>query len=797
MRFLPSLLYCLAFGLAFAVPAGAQSVVTGIVLAGDTSDPLGAATIQIDDTYVGTVANADGRFSLEVSEFPASITVRFVGYASETRTLTGPPSSELRFVLSPVPYQLSEIVVSSEDPAVGIMRRVIAKKQERRERLQTLTADAYNRFTVENDTGIVSIAEGLSEFLWDRERGGREVVTATRKTDNLDFTDFLPAAMFITNLYDDDIDVMGHNLMGITHPKAISMYNFRLVSTTQQEGRDVYTIRVDTWSKLSTGFEGTITVADQDDTLLSVDLQPNDTFLFPPPFQNVTAVFSQQYLPFADDQWLPADFRSRMSIDVGIPGVLDFPVITINQFSRLSDYEVNVALPDSVFEEKGMVRVDSVQVAQDELLDQPGRSVPLTEVETVAYASIDSTDTIEEAFAPGGVLGRAARLNMDDGDGDEAGSRGGGAISKLNLSPDLGYNRVEGLSPALSARIGRDIQLYGRFGRAFGLEENAYGYGARVRRDGYRLEVGWDKRVRTTYASWTRSRVENSLAFVLGAQDYFDYYRSERLHGKVTVPDRGAWPEVTVGVTREDASGAPQTSDWQLLKDEPVLSNPALPSTRVGAFEIGLEWGEKPDPFGIVGLNWARFDVEIAQSGFLGSDHNFLRGRMLGTWSVNTFYRRRFVPPALQVHLNVGVSRGELPYHRLWTVDGSNRASKPGSLRTLFGRPLTGDKTAFIGWEHNFRTVPFERLGLRGLVRRNLGIILYGGHGRSWLREENRPGSALAGLAPTGWPLQVPDNWHHEVGASLNGLFGMLRLDLTRRLDSPEWALGFGVAKLF
>ncbi|NNE71590.1 MAG: hypothetical protein HKN29_14670 [Rhodothermales bacterium] len=151
---------------------------------------------------------------------------------------------------------------------------------------------------------------------------------------------------------------------------------------------------------------------------------------------------------------------------------------------------------------------------------------------------------------------------------------------------------------------------------------------------------------------------------------------------------------------------------------------------------------------------------------------------------------------ALQVHLNVGMSLHEVPLHRLWTVDGSNRGSKPGSLRTLHGRPMTGDRTAFLGWEHNFRTVPFERLGLRPLVRRNLGIIVYGGHGRSWIRPENDPVPGLNGILPSGWPLQVPTQWHHEVGVSLNGIFGMLRLDVTRRLDRPEWALGFGVAKL-
>ncbi len=783
--------------LSAALVSAQQTVVTGRVFDAATQAPLPSATIQIADSFIGTVANSDGRFRIEVPGFPATLTIRFVGYTSASRVLESRPPGPLRVELTPAPYQLSEIVVSAEDPAVGIMRRVIARKIERRSRLETLRAEAYNRFTISNDTGIVSIAEGLSQFVWDRDRGSREVVTATRKTENLAFSEFLPVALLITNLYDDNIDVMDHDLMGVTHPDAIGYYRFRLEGTHRQDGRDVYTISVKTRSKLSSGFVGVITVADQDDAMLSVDLRPNESFLFPPPLQRVGVTFSQQYLPYGDDFWFPADFRSKMNIKVGIPGILVFPEILINQFSRLSDYEVNVSLPDSLFESKRRVSVDSVSVKDDALLDQPGRAVPLSELEEVAYAEIDSTETMEKAFAPGGLFGRAARLQMSAEEQSEAGAGGGrGTLGSLDFRPDLGYNRVEGFSPALSVSMGGDFRVSGRFGRSFGLEENVYGFGARLRLNGYRLEGGWDRRLRPTYESWTHSRFENSVAFVLGAQDYFDYYRSERITAELRIPGSRTLPEVTVGIIRDDASQVPMTTDWRLLNDEPVGANPGIRASRTGAFRLTAELGEEPDPFGVAGSNWIGGLLEVAQTGFLGSDHNYVRGRLRATLTIPTFYRRRFLPQDLQLHLNVGVSTGEVPRHRLWTVDGSNRTSKPGGLRTLAGRPLVGDRTAFLGWEHNFRTVPFERLGLRAAARKNLGIIVYGGHGRSWLRDENRP-PVSAGLFPDSWTPLVSDAWHHEVGVSLNGLFGWIRLDLTRRLDEPEWALGLGIAKLF
>ena len=93
-----------------------------------------------------------------------------------------------------------------------------------------------------------------------------------------------------------------------------------------------------------------------------------------------------------------------------------------------------------------------------------------------------------------------------------------------------------------------------------------------------------------------------------------------------------------------------------------------------------------------------------------------------------------------------------------------------------------------VTWEHNFRTVPLERIGWRWAVERGWGIVAFGGHGSTWMRDAAR--QRWLGDA-------VPDGWHHEVGVSLSGLFGLLRLDLARRIDAPGWAVGFGAARLF
>ena len=93
----------------------------------------------------------------------------------------------------------------------------------------------------------------------------------------------------------------------------------------------------------------------------------------------------------------------------------------------------------------------------------------------------------------------------------------------------------------------------------------------------------------------------------------------------------------------------------------------------------------------------------------------------------------------------------------------------------LQGHPYEGPRYAALFWEHNFRTVPFEYLGLWGFVRRGMGLIVHGASGHTW----------GDGASST---MRSTHGWHHELGASLI-LYGIFRFDVTRRVDRAGWRL--------
>ena len=114
-----------------------------------------------------------------------------------------------------------------------------------------------------------------------------------------------------------------------------------------------------------------------------------------------------------------------------------------------------------------------------------------------------------------------------------------------------------------------------------------------------------------------------------------------------------------------------------------------------------------------------------------------------------------------------------------------------GVFRSLRGRPVEGDRYVAAMWEHDFRSVPFELLGLEALAARNIGLSVFGAHGRTWLDGYDRDALAL-------WVVQPSDGWVHEVGVSLHGgFFVPVRLDLAYRVDDPGLFVSFGVARLF
>ena len=763
---------------------GWSQVVTGRVVDAQTDVPLPAATIHVAGTFRGTITNTEGHFEINPDVYPADLVVRFLGFRSDTVRVAEAGSITVR--LEPASIELETLTVTAEDPGMRIMREVIRRKQDWRADLDTYKAQAYTRIVFANEEGIVAIGESASTAWWKRDQGFREVQSGSRSTDNMDEINLMPAAILMNNLYDDDIFVYGYMLRGVTHPNALRHYDFKLIQTRRIDGVAYHDIEAAPRSVLGSGFVGRITVHGDEYAMVDVELRPGKAFMFPPPIKSLNVTLRQQFFNFGTAAWLPVDMQSENSLEVSIGPLLSFPKINVDLVGRFTDYQINVPVPDSLFARDDLVVLDSAAVESGAVFEEDGVVVPYTPLETLAYESIDSTMTLEKAYEPQGALARALRAQNEI---ERASERTFSLVlfPGIQKTPRLHYNRVDGLHAGLGLgyTIKQVVKLSGGGGWSSGLDgSERWAYDASIGWDlelanniDLNLEGGYSARTKPTYTAEHRTQFTNSFSvFMYGRDDHFDYYRAAGQFVSAKLRTGRRRHSVNLTWRSETHAQLPLTTSYDLSGNkEPQRPNGLIPEGLMRS--ITASWATGQPPMTIVGTvsgaNEIRFQVERT---IPGSDFSFTRYAASAYWRWDTMLSRRLLPATLDVRAIVGASTGELPPQRIHIVERGNGNFRPfGTLRAYGGLPYTGKQVAAVFWEHNFRSIPFELVGLRGLARRGYNMLIFGGH--AWIKN---------------------DAWlpRHEVGASLSGILGLFRFDVAKPLSEPGIQWGWGVARL-
>nr|MCU0395207.1 DUF5686 and carboxypeptidase regulatory-like domain-containing protein [Chitinophagaceae bacterium] len=109
-----------------------QSLVKGKVI-NPYGVPLPYASVYIKGNTRGTVANADGQYSLELPAGTYTLVCAYVGYQKTEQKITlGKDALVVNFALNFQQTSLGEVVVkaNAEDPAYAIIRNAIRKRPE-------------------------------------------------------------------------------------------------------------------------------------------------------------------------------------------------------------------------------------------------------------------------------------------------------------------------------------------------------------------------------------------------------------------------------------------------------------------------------------------------------------------------------------------------------------------------------------------------------------------------------------------------------------------------------------------
>ena len=340
-RFATALLL-LAASAASAQPA----VLEGRVLDAETAAPLPGATAQAVGGR-GAVADAEGFFRLALAGLPATVVVRFVGYRPDTlrigRADAGADGRVRRTVrLAPAATPLDEVTVTTENPAVGVLRRVLARKAELRRRFPAYAAEGYARLTLSrlpygvSEGQVVRIEEALTNVFWRADGGGREEVVARRRVPEGGPFRYVGLDAVPDLFFDDAVVLDGVRFPTPTHPDALALYDVRLGAITESDGRRYLDIAVTPRGRV--GLQGRIRVVDSLFVLAEAELRPGA-----PSHGGLVQAFEATYrVAFspagdpAEGVWLPERFEKEGSVDVGAAGVR-LPTVRFRQVTLLDN----------------------------------------------------------------------------------------------------------------------------------------------------------------------------------------------------------------------------------------------------------------------------------------------------------------------------------------------------------------------------------------------------------------------------------------------------------------------------
>jgi hypothetical protein len=396
----------------------AFSTITSAQVIGTITDqndkPVPFVNILIENTYKGTTSNDDGYYELNISE-PKTYTIiyTFIGYKTvKKKVAIDKFPFTIDVMLEEELVSLDEVLVNSEEnPANIIMRKVIAKRKENLEKINSFKADFYSRGLIRikdapekvfgqevgdlgggldsTRSGIIYLSETISKIQYLRPNKLKEKITASKVSGDNNGFSFNNAIDVDYNFYNNTVE-FGNEIVSPIANNAFGYYNYKLEGVFYDErGNLINKINAIPKRKNDPVFEGTIYIVEDQWTLYGLELDITGVQARIPA---VDIISLKQSFSYSDTENLWAlisqsiDFKYKF---LGIKGDGRFTAV-------YSNYKFNEGLTKKDFGRELVAFEDNAN-KKDSLFWQTVRPVPLTIEESTDYVKKDSIQLIRES----------------------------------------------------------------------------------------------------------------------------------------------------------------------------------------------------------------------------------------------------------------------------------------------------------------------------------------------------------------------------------------------------------------
>ncbi len=321
--------------IALALLANAQSYLLTGRITDENGNVVPFASIYEKGSMVGTAANSEGRFKLQLPSGEHELLIRAVGYQQSSRQLLLDQDVDISVTLHTESYLLDEVVIGNgEDPAYAIIRQAIRRRKVHLNEAAPYTANVYIKGVQRllqapkkflgidldeigreigldsNRTGIVYLSESESRITVNPPKGFHEEMVSSKFSGNNGAFSFNRAADLKLNFYENHQPIFdGLSARPFVSPiadNALGYYRYRLLGTTEESGRVIHKIEVTPRRKAEPLYQGDLYIMEDSWRIYGVNLQ-----LTKEAGINIldTLRIRQEFIPLESGQWQPSSIR--------------------------------------------------------------------------------------------------------------------------------------------------------------------------------------------------------------------------------------------------------------------------------------------------------------------------------------------------------------------------------------------------------------------------------------------------------------------------------------------------------
>ncbi len=277
----------------FTISLQAQFQINGIVKDAATKKGLPFASITTENG-LSTISDVDGKFYFSLVIQPQTLTVSYIGYTKKTIPLLE-PKSYLLVLLSPKTDEIKEVVISNENPANAVIKKVIQNKDSNnpQKKLNTFQFKTYNKLLVTANPDSINgridslfvyeklgkrfqkidssdykfkkiiekqhlfLTEKVSQFQYSKPIL-KETILGTRMAGFKEpIYELLGFSLQSFSIYDNKYELFETKYISPISNNALKDYRYKLLDTTLIDNREVFVVYFkNKKKKKSSGLEG-------------------------------------------------------------------------------------------------------------------------------------------------------------------------------------------------------------------------------------------------------------------------------------------------------------------------------------------------------------------------------------------------------------------------------------------------------------------------------------------------------------------------------------------------------------